>query len=36
MASGSGFNLWVWLAGGGCNLWGVWLVGVVVRIHVYI
>ena len=31
MASGSGWNLWVWLAGAGCglNLW-VWLVGVVV------
>ena len=28
MASGSGWNLWVLLAGGGCgwNLW-VWLVG---------
>ena len=32
VASGSGWNLWVWLAGGGYgwNLW-VWLVGVVVR-----
>ena len=32
MASGSGWNLCVWLAGGGCGwkLW-VWLVGVVVR-----
>ena len=34
MASGSGRNLWVWLAGGGCgwNLW-VWLetMGVVIR-----
>ena len=32
VASGSGWNLWVWLAGGGCgwNRW-VWLVGVVVR-----
>ena len=32
VASGSGWNLWVWLAGGGFgwNLW-VWLVGVVVR-----
>ena len=32
MASGSGWNLWVWLAGGGCG-WNlrVWLVGVVVR-----
>ena len=32
MASGSGWNLRVWLAGGGCgwNLW-VWLVGVVVK-----
>ena len=31
MSSGSGWNLWVWLAGGGCGwiLW-VWLVGVVV------
>ena len=37
MASGSGWNLWVWLAGGGCgwNLW-VWLVGVVVRRYIYI
>ena len=36
MASGSGLNLWVWLAGGGCgwNLW-VWLVGVVVRRYIY-
>ena len=35
MASGSGWNLWVWLAGGGCgwNLW-VWLVGVVVRRYI--
>ena len=35
MASGSRWNLWVWLAGGGCgwNLW-VWLVGVVVRRHI--
>ena len=35
MASGNGWNLWVWLAGGGCgwNLW-VWLVGVVVRRHI--
>ena len=30
MASGSGWNLWVWLAGCGWNIW-VWLVGVVVR-----
>ena len=32
MASGSGWNLWVWLAAGGCrwNLW-VWLVGVFLR-----
>ena len=32
MASGGGWNVWVWLAGGGCgwNLW-VWLVGVVER-----
>ena len=31
MSSGSGWNLWVWLAGGRCGwiLW-VWLVGVVV------
>ena len=35
MASGSGWNLCVWLAGGGCgwNLW-VWLVGVVVRRYI--
>ena len=35
MASGSEWNLWVWLAGGGCgwNLW-VWLVGVVVRRYI--
>ena len=35
MASGSGWNLWLWLAGGVCgwNLW-VWLVGVVVRRYV--
>ena len=35
MASGSGWNLWVWLAGGGCgwNLW-VWLVVVVVRRYI--
>ena len=35
MASGSGQNLWVWLAGGGCgwNRW-VWLVGVVVRRYI--
>ena len=35
MASGSGRNIWVWLAGGGCgwNLW-VWLVGVVVRRYI--
>ena len=35
MASGSGCNLWVWLAGGGCgwNVW-VWLVGVVVRRYI--
>ena len=35
MASGSGWNLWVWLAEGGCgwNLW-VWLVGVVVRRYI--
>ena len=35
MASGSGWNLRVWLAGGGCgwNLW-VWLVGVVVRRYI--
>ena len=37
MASGSGWNLWVWLAGGGCgwNLW-VWLVDVVVKRYIYI
>ena len=37
VASRSGWNLWVWLAGGGCgwNLW-VWLVGVVVRRYIYI
>ena len=36
MASGSRWNLWVWLAGGGCgwNLW-VWLVGVVVRRYIH-
>ena len=35
MASGSGWNQWVWLAGGGCgwNLW-VWLVGMVVRRYI--
>ena len=35
VASGSGWNLWVWLAGGGCgwNLW-VWLLGVVVRRYI--
>ena len=35
MASGSGWNLWVWLAGSGCgwNLW-VWLVGVFVRRYI--
>ena len=35
MASGSGWNLCVWLAGGGCgwNIW-VWLVGVVVRRYI--
>ena len=35
MASGSGWNLWLWIAGGGCgwNLW-VWLVGVVVRRYI--
>ena len=35
MASGSEWNLWVWLAGGGCgwNLW-LWLVGVVVRRYI--
>ena len=35
MASGSVWNLWVWLAGGGCgwNLW-VWLVGVVVMRYI--
>ena len=36
MASGSGWNLWVWLAGGGFgwNLWA-WLVGVVVRMYIF-
>ena len=24
MASGSGWNLWVWLAGGGCG-WNIWV-----------
>ena len=35
VASGSVWNLWVWLAGGGYgwNLW-VWLVGVVVKRHI--
>ena len=35
MASGSGWNLWVWLAGSGCgwNVW-VWLVYVVVRRYI--
>ena len=34
VASGNGWNLWVWLAGGcGWNLW-VWLVGVVVRRYI--
>ena len=35
MASGSGWNLWVWLAGGGCG-WNLWvlLVGVVVRRYI--
>ena len=35
MASGSGCNLWVWLAGGGC-WWNLcmWLVGVVVRRYI--
>ena len=35
MASGSWWNIWVWLAGGGCgwNLWW-WLVGVVVRRYI--
>ena len=35
MASGSGWNLWLWLAGSGCGwkLW-VWLVGVVVRRYI--
>ena len=37
MANQSGWNLWVWLAGGGCewNIW-MWLVGVVVRRYIYI
>ena len=35
VASGSGWNQWVWLAVGGCgwNLWE-WLVGVVVRRYI--
>ena len=35
MASGSGWNLWLWLAEGGCgwNLW-VWLVGMVIRRYI--
>ena len=35
MASGSGWNLRVWLAGGGCE-WNlrVWLLGVVVRRYI--
>ena len=35
MDSGSGWNLWVWLAGGGCRwkLW-MWLVGVAVRRYI--
>ena len=35
MASGSGWNLWVWLAGGGCG-WNllVCLLGVVVRRYI--
>ena len=35
MASGSGWNLWVWLAGGGCgwNIW-VWLVRVVLKRYI--
>ena len=32
VASGSGWNLWVWLEGGGCGwILLVWLVGVVLR-----
>ena len=36
VASGSGWNQWVWLAGGGCG-WNLWvcLVGVVVRRYIY-
>ena len=35
VASGSGWNLWVWLSGCGCG-WNlrVWPVGVVVRRHI--
>ena len=35
VASGSGWNLWVWLAGSGCG-WNLWvrLVGVVVRRYI--
>ena len=37
VASGSGWNLWVWLVGGGCG-WNLWvlLVGVVVRRYIYV
>ena len=35
VGSGSGWNLWVWLAGGGCR-WNLWvgLVGEVVRRYI--
>ena len=35
LVGASGWNLWVWLAGGGCG-WNLcmWLVGVVVRRHI--
>ena len=35
VSSESGWNLWMWLTGGGCgwNLW-VWLVGVAVRRYI--
>ena len=38
MVSGSGWNLWVWLAGGVCR-WNLWVRaarGVVVRRYIYI
>ena len=36
VASGFGWNLWVWLAGGGCGrICRLWLVGVVVRRYIH-